>query len=230
MAYITSDITSKVQRRIRDTGYSTSEIRDYLNDTQNDIFNEYRLKFMKTSETYALTVGDSDITAGVGLPDDFVTTIKLIDTTDGQELEIENISEERLDEMYPDHGDSTRWADGQPLYWYDDGETIRLFPAPAAAYTLKLRYWKRPTLLSADSDIPEVPSEFEELLVAGAAYRVLQAKDNYDQAAIYENKYQELLQKLVTRYSTAQTGRITRMAVNRFGGTRATIDSWHRRP
>lgn len=229
MAFNTADITAKVQRRIRDTSYSASEIRDYINDALNDIYNEYQLTFMQASQTYTVPIGNSDITDGEGIPLNYVKAIKLIETTNGQEKEIPYIEEAELDVIYPDHGDTVRYANGQPQYWYHDGFTIRLFPAPAAAYTLKLRYYKKPALLAADESAPELPSEFEELLVLGAAYRVLQAKDNYDQAGIFENKCDELKQKLVARYSRPQTAQVQLMPGNFGHGRRVRpIDSYHR--
>lgn len=228
MSYTLTDITTKVQQRIRDTGYSTSEIANYLNDTINDVFNEYRLPFMQTTQTYTVTANDSDITHGSGLPTNYVGAIDLLNTTSGQESVIPYKDFSELDQMYPDLDDTTRNTAGQPLYWYKYGNTIKLFPSPAAAYTLSLRYYKKPTALSDTTDVPEIPSEFEELLVAGAAYRVLQVKDNYDQAAIHENKYQELLQKLVVRYSSDQTGSPKVLPINRYRTSGRRIDSLRR--
>jgi hypothetical protein len=229
MAYITSDIVAKVQQRIRDTSYVAAEIKNYLNDTQNDLFNEYDLTFMKASQSYTMTAGDSDITHGSGLPTDYQIAIKLINTTAGQEADILYVDEEDLDEFYPDHADTTLWPNGQPLCYFHDGSTLRLFPAPAGAYTVRLRYRKRPTLLSADSSVPSIPSEFEELLVVGAAYRILQIKDNYDQAGVFENKFVELSQKLVNRYSRPQSGQVQVMPINRAGATAGNLpNSWNR--
>jgi hypothetical protein len=229
MAYTFSVIAGKVRNRIRDTSYSTEDTANFINDTVNDIFNEYRLPFMQTTQTYTVTVGDSDITHGSGLPTNFVNTIDLVNTTSGQESVIPYKDFSELDIAYPDEDDTTRNASGVPLYWYKYGNTIKLFPSPAAAYTLTLRYYKKPTVLSADGDVPDIPSEFEELLVVGAGYRILQVKDNYDQAAILENKYHELLQKLVMRYSQDQTGTVKRMPINRGRFGSRSLDTVYRR-
>ncbi len=215
MSYITGDIVSRVQQRVRDTNYSSSEIKGYLNDTQNDVFNEYRLPFMETTQSYALTIGNSDLTAGSGLPSNYVQAIDLFLTTTGQERVLEYKDVREIDNYYPDPDDTTRNTSTAPRMWYYYAETIRVFPVPNQAYTLVLRYYKKPTLLSLDADVPDLPSEFEELLVVGAAYRVLQVKDNYDQAGILENKYNELLQKLVVKFSVHQVGRGTTIRINR---------------
>lgn len=219
MSYQLSDIVSKVQQRVRDTGYSSAEITNYLNDTQNDIFNEYRLPFMQATQTYALTANVSDITNGVGLPTNYVQAIDLTLTTAGLEKILQYLDFTEVSRLYPDPDDLTAHPANVPNIWYFYAETIKTYPAPLSAYTVSLQYYKKPTVLSADADVPDIPSEFEELLVVGAAYRVLQVKDNYDQAGVLENKYNELLSKLVVKYSQHQVGRPTLIRVNRFNRT-----------
>lgn len=217
MAYTLGDIVTKVQQRVKDTSYSSSEIIGYVNDTQNDIFNEYRLRFMQTSQAYTMTAGVSDITNGSGLPANYVQAIDLSLTTAGREKVLSPAETAVIDLIYPDPDDTTRHPANVPDKWYLYGSTIKTYPVPDAAYTLSLRYYKKPTEMDADDDVPEIPSEFREILVVGAAYRVMQVKDNYDQAAILQNKYDEILQKLVYKYSQFQTGRPTIMRINRSG-------------
>lgn len=216
MAYNTGDIVTKVQRRIRDTGYSSTEIKDYINDAQDDALNEYRLPFMQTTQNYTLTAGVSDITNGTGLPSNYVQALDIVMTSSGREQTLPYVDVREIDNFYPDADDTTINPANTPTRWYFYADTIRVFPVPDEAYTLTLRYYKKPTILVGDDDVPEIPSEFAELLVMGAAYRVLQVKDNYDQAAILENKYDEILQKLVVKYSQAQVGRPNIMRINKY--------------
>lgn len=222
MAYQLSDIITKVHQRVRDTGYSTTEITNYLNDTQNDIFNEYRLPFMQTTQEYTLSTSTSDITNGVGLPSNYVQAIDMLLTTAGREKIIPFRDIRQIDDFFPDADDTSAHPANVPEFVYYYGQTLRVYPKPSEAFTVTLRYYKKPTLLSESTDVPDVPSEFEEILVVGASYRVLQVKDNYDQAAILENKYMELLQKLVVKFSQTQVGSPTLMRINRYhvGGTR----------
>lgn len=215
MAYTLGDTVSKVQQRIRDTGYSSSEIKNYINDAQNDVFNEYRLPFMQDSQDYTLTASNSDIASGSGLPANYVQAFSISLTTSGREKELPYRPTEQVDQINPDPTDTTAYPSNVPQYWYYYEDTIRVFPAPNEAYTLTMRYWKKPTELTADADVPEIPSEFQELLVVGASYRVMQVKDNYDQAGILQNKNDEILQKLVVKYSVKQTGLPVRMRINR---------------
>lgn len=215
MAYNLGSLVQKVQRRIRDTSYSPQEITDYINDTLNDIYNEYRLPFMQKTETYTVTIGDADLTSGAGLPDDFVQAVDLIVTTPGLEKVIEYVDFRDLNRRYPDALNTTIYPLNLPLYWYEYESTINIFPKPVSAYTVELLYYGKPVEVTTDDDVPELPSEFGEILVVGAAYRVLQVKDNYDQAAILQNKYDEILDKLVSKSSLVQVGTATRMRINR---------------
>ena len=198
MAYNTGTLITNVQQRIRDTGYSSTEILGYINDTQNDIFNEYKLPFMQDGQGYTTVVGVNDITNGAGLPTNYVQALDIIDSN--------NVPVNYIDAV------SITYDSG----WYFFDGTINLTPAPVTAGTLTLRYYKKPTELTGNSDVPEIPSEFGEALVLGAAYRVLQVKDNYDQAGVLQNKYDEIIQKLVRKYSQTQVGSPRIMRINRY--------------
>jgi hypothetical protein len=215
LSYILSDLVSRVQSRIKDTGFSSTQIKQFIDDTQNDVFNEYRLPFMQTTQNYTLTAGVADITNGVGLPTNFVQALDIVITTTGLEQRIPFVDISQVDWENPDPADTTAHASNIPQYAYKYGESIFVYPAPADAYTLTLRYYKRPDELVDDADVPEIPQEFRELLVVGGAYRVFQVKDNYDKAAILENKYMELLSKMASRYSQTQVGQPTIMRINR---------------
>lgn len=215
MAYNAGDITTKVQNRVRDANFSTTQILDFINDTQNDVFNEYRLPFMEATQTYTLTTGVSDITNGSGLPSNYVQAIDLVLTTSGYEKTLTWRDIRQIEDEFPDPDDTSAHPTNVPHSWYYYAETIKVYPVPNQAHTVTLRFYKKPTILDGDSDVPEIPSEFEELLVVGAAYRVLQVKDNYDQAGVLENKYMELLDKLVVKFSQPQVGSPTRVRINR---------------
>jgi hypothetical protein len=215
VAYQLSDIITRVQKRVRDTNYSSSEITDYINDTINDVYNEYRLPFMQTYVDYTLFANVADITNGSGLLSDFVQAVDLTLTATGKESQLIYISYEELAKLYPDADDLTAYPASIPQYWYMYDETIKVFPCSSEDTTVRLRYYKKPTDLVQATDVPSIPSQFLELLVVGAAYRVLQVKDNYDQAAVLENKYAEILQKLVVKYSVNQVANAIRMRLNR---------------
>lgn len=169
---------------------------------------------MEATQDYTLTQNVSDITNGSGLPADFVLAIDLTLTTSGYEKVIPYIEYREADDFFPDEDDTTRHAANVPLFWYMFAGTIHVFPKPNSAHTLTLRYKKRPTNLSADADVPDVPQEFEELIVIGAAYRVHEINDNYVQASYLKQRFDEMALKMVQKYARKQSGRPARMRLN----------------
>ena len=215
MAYNTGNLISQVQTRVRDTGFSSSTILQLINDTQNDVFNEYNFPFMQTAATFVLTVNDEDITSGVGLPDNYSLAQHLTITSNGHESNLPIVDYRWVEENYPDPNDSAHYPSGVPQFAFYANGTINVFPAPNADYSVILSYRKKATELTSDDDVPEIPSEFGELLVVGAAYRVMQIKDNYDIAGVLQNKYDEILQKMAVRYNRVQIGQPKQMRINR---------------
>src|SRR4051812_30688098 len=125
MSYQTSDIVTLVQKRVRDTNYDTTEIKGYLNDTQNDVFNEYRLPFMETSQTYTVSVGVSDISNGSSLPTNYTQAIDLVNTYAGYEKVITYKTTSEMDVLHADEDDTTANPSGVPRYWYFYAQTIK---------------------------------------------------------------------------------------------------------
>lgn len=214
MAYTLSGLISRVQSKVDDAGFSSSSITNYLNDAQNDVFNQYYLRSFEASEDYSLTIGERDITDGSGLPDNFQQAVDLTLTSSGFETILQYLEYTELEERYPDSNDTTLYAETIPRFWTLYGDTIKVFPAPDAAYTVTLRYLGRPTELSSPSQVPDLPSDFEEYYVLAASARVLEDKDNYDQATILFSRAEDLAAKIVPRYARRQTGRPMRMRLN----------------
>lgn len=206
MAYTLSGLITKVQNRVKDTGFSTSTITDYINDAQRDVFTEYRLNFMEATQTYTTAVNVADITNGVGLPTNYTIAIDLFDVTNNEIIPYKDIS-------YLDNLETTN---NSGRFWYKYAGTINLYPTQTTALSVRLRYYKAPTELAADGDVPLIPELYSEILVLGASIRVLETKDNYDQAAILERKYNRKLLTMVGMTSVNQTGSSTKQRINRY--------------
>lgn len=82
------------------------------------------------------------------------------------------------------------WGDTTPIAWsFDESDTLLIGPAPAAAYMLRIEYWKEPTELVDDTDTPGLPDRFAllpmwralmEVAKSDAAPEVLsRAEQNY---------------------------------------------------
>ena len=88
-----------------------------------------------------------------------------------------------------------------PFFWTEYGNQL-YFHCPAdLEYTLRQYYMKTPTELSGDEAVPELPQNFREALVLGAAYRVEEERDNYDIAAVLQEKFNDRVSDLINRFA-----------------------------
>lgn len=167
---------------------------------------------METSTTFTLASNVQELTNGAGLPSNFVSPINVAVTTDNSEKYIPFVDFKELDEVYPDQSSSTA---GAPRYAYMYGNSIYVYPKPDQGYVVRLRYVKKPTALAAAADVPDIPSEFEELLIYGAGYRVFEEKDLDRKSANFERKYQTEVAKLVNRYAFRRKGEFPILRLSR---------------
>ena len=64
----------------------------------------------------------------------------------------------------------------------------------------ELRYYYKPKRLSLQTDTPEMPYEFHQLIVYKALEDIFSKHDNMNQAQIYTKKYEKELERLENRY------------------------------
>ena len=174
---------------------------------------------METTAPYTLTVSNADITAGAGLPATFDRAISVRLTTADYEKELRYVEYRDLLKRHPDLATADT---GTPTMWYKFANTIKVFPEPDIAYTLSLDYYKTPTELSDDADVPEIPSLYEELLVIGAYLRALEHDDDYDEAAVqrllWDQKHINMVRKTTQKHDGPSVIAINRRRTTRIRG------------
>lgn len=69
---------------------------------------------------------------------------------------------------------------GEPLWWWLDNVTLRVFPTSTSA-NIAVRYAKKPAALTASSE-PAMPSEWQYLIVDSVVVDLLKSNDEYDVA------------------------------------------------
>lgn len=219
MAYTLSGIRNRVLNdKLDDPQFDPDIVDNFINDTQRSIFNQYQLPFTEKVFSGLLPDGGYIFT----FPDDHQLTqaLKITDPT-------ENVRD--ITDLYMPYQQFNRAFPvppnnpvGTPGAWTLHGNKLYLDKPTDQLYTLELYYIKKPTLLADDGDIPELPSEWEELLVLGAYYRVLERNEDFDLATFYKNgDYADELDKLVARMSNRQIGKPKPMAQPlRIGGRR----------
>lgn len=204
MSYNLTGIRQRVlDDKLDDTTFSAAIVDNFINDTQRSIFNQYELPFMEKTFIGNLAEGGSIFT----FPADFqmVQSLKVTDPSDNKR-DITNMFMpfRMFNEAYPVPEDNT--AD-IPLQWTLHGNKLYFSRPTDQVYTLELYYIKKADTLSDDADVPELPAEFEELLVLGAYIRVLERNEDFDLAAYYKNgPYAEELDKMTQRLGKRHLG------------------------
>jgi len=198
-----------VQNKLDDSGFSSTILTDFANDTQREVFNSKFFQFMEATADFTLTPGSADIGT---LPTDLQLPINLrVTSPSSMAMVLEPLSADKYDELY---NSNAILAQGTPIQWYPYASTISVYPIPNSAITLTLRYYKVPTELTNTTDVPEIPVEFQEILVLGMYKRALEYNDSFDQSAYITVKMDKLLEDMARRYSPLSSA-TTRMSINR---------------
>ena len=82
---------------------------------------------------------------------------------------------------------------GDPANYYIDGTTLWVLPVPASAgtKTIELRYNKRPSAMTVDTDVPVTPVDYDELILLAALSRAHKRANEISLAMIVEQDLQE---------------------------------------
>lgn len=197
MAYNLLDLRSRVRTKIKDNSYSAATIDGYINDAIVEIGDLYPWTYFQELNSDTLTIDSNTYTQQAN----HQTTTKLVllnPTTPTSNWDITKYRKpwEDFFNRYPapDTLDSS-----QPIYWTEYGNKIHFNCPSNLAYLLRQYYQKVPTELSADADVPELPRNFREAIVLGASYRCEEERDNYDIAAIIENRFGNRVSDLIMR-------------------------------
>lgn len=85
---------------------------------------------------------------------------------------------------------------GTPAVWCIKKNRIIIFPAPATAHTMRLWYSYRIADLSADSDVPDVPTEYQEYIAVLAAIDGFVKDDRpYTNLKMMADEYEKLMKQ-----------------------------------
>lgn len=192
-----------IRQRVRidkldDEEYDSTVIDNFINDTQRDIFNRYELPFQEKIFQGTILGG----AAMFELPKD-LTQLQYQTLSGVSGFTKSKMDWEEFFETFPDN--TTRPA-GNPSAWTLYAGNMILDKPVDKDYVLTLFYIKSPKILKEDTDVPEVPKDFEELLVLGAYIRVLKRNEDYDQASAAEIEYNRISDLLAIRYGLRSSG------------------------
>jgi len=202
--YNLSGLISRIKVRLDDQEYPDETITEFLNDALFDALGEAHYQFLE--RVYKAATQAPGV---LPLPRDFQTAISL---TAKNEKSVWPMRYMAYDDFF-DHEKESGVKNyrftvfgGQLLYNVPNIEGEEYEDGEARFYELALYYLAKPLPLSQSTDVPVIPYEFGEILVMGALARAERLRDNFDYAAIYENKYDELVTNMKLRYCPRQAG------------------------
>lgn len=207
MPYTVATVRASVEAELDNTEFSDAKITQFMNDVNRRIINSRQWSFMESSGNLSYTVGD----ATNALPSGAQTIISLRQTapTDA------DLTNKFIDYRTAGSKFASNMANGAPAYWTYTGGQLTLYPTPDGSYTLNVRYLRKPTTLDDDADVPDVPEEFQEILVIGTVMKCLRHDDRYNEALALKQEYDELMTDMLLRYSPRQLGTTHIMRSNR---------------
>ena len=85
-----------------------------------------------------------------------------------------------------------------------DGRRFGLSPIPDKVYNIHFFAYKRPTILSADTDTVLFPEQYKPVLLARARYYLYQFKDNIAQSQLALDEYKKGLQSMAATLNSPQ--------------------------
>ena len=196
MAYNLGTVRTRIQQKLDNTNFDTSKLNQFINDGQRDILNTRRFSFME-SETSLTTSSNDDALST--LPTDFQVplTLRIYSPTNNSSI-LSYIEYEDFDVVMPNPNLAGTTI---PFAWYIFDGTPKVYPKADSSYTIKMRYIKKPTELTSDSDTPDIPEEFSEVLVLAGYKRALEHDDDYDQAQIIQLQVDDKINQMDERYS-----------------------------
>lgn len=126
-------------------------------------------------------------------PANFRAAISLKNTASGKRLEplderdIEDIVGTQLTRV------------GAPLYYYDEGEKLLVWPVPPSGTTIRMRYYRQSDAITSSTTEAGIliPARYHDVIVAGALVILYDMEDDPELAARQQSHYQEALAEMV---------------------------------
>lgn len=200
--YNLSGLINRIKVRLDDDEYPDTTIVQFLNDALFDALGEAHYQFLE--KIYVATTQQSGV---LPLPGDYQTLITMTAKIGNNVWPFRYMDYKEFLNMDRENGAKNyRFTvfGGKLLYNVPDVSAEIDEDGDDKFYELSLYYLAKPLPLSQPTDVPVIPYEFGEVLVMGALARAERLRDNFDYAAIYENKYDELVTNMKLRYCPRQ--------------------------
>lgn len=192
MAYDVTSLFTRVQNKLDDPSFSTAVLLDFLNDTEREVFNRYRINTeeqqIDTITTTAASRALTGLPGAVGAVVGQYISLRIILPVNYSRL-IPYVEYEDADKYYPNY---QLLGQGTPIAWFIFDGVPTLLNNADKTYTLSAKYTLLPTPLTSGTDTPNLPEEFSEITVLGMYARALEFNDEYDEAQAIRQQFNRL--------------------------------------
>ena len=191
----------------KDDGEWVARYRRLLNRGQRHIVNAKEWPFMVD---FANTVNTVANTAEYTLTETNIK--KLVNvriSTEDSEKRLYPINYSAFTAAVP-HVDTTTET-GTPDGYYQTGRSstyqlkVSLYPVPDAVYGLVYDYYKEPTDMSDDADVPAFPTIYHDLLIDYVMWKSYQHIRDFNSAAIYKAQFDTNLGQMMGDYQLTES-------------------------
>lgn len=178
----------ELQDEILSHQFSPAQYRAYIKNrlNQGESYIAAQCDFRELQDVEVVTTVAND--ADTPLPGDFQRLVNVtINLSNGT---VVPLSSESVTSIYQ-HSAST----GRPERYAIDGTNLRLWPTPDSAYTVTLRYYRKPTTMTDPENQPSIPPEYHHLIVSYALWHCWERENDWNAAAYHKQRFDEDLQK-----------------------------------
>ena len=184
-----------INDKLDDPMFEPDVVDRFINTAQRWIFNQFELPFTEGRFSGVIAANQTVFE----FPKDVQVPQSLVITTGDEQKDISDnyVLFRQFFKSFPKPEVN---AASNPTYWTSHAGKLYLSQPTDKAYQLDTFYIKKPSLLVDDTDVPEVPEEFQELLVLGAYSRVLKRNEDWDMAAIVDTEIDNEISMLNNRY------------------------------
>lgn len=181
--------------------WSDAQLTRFINEGGRDVARKTECLF--DTEAIAVTAGDDEVTGPIDMVR--IHRVEFSRTGDTQTYALEFRDWNAMDPVWWTQQNITQSSN--PAYYtlwgFPPAVTIRVYPLPASAGSLKVFYFRLPAAVSVGADLLDIPEGWENLVVSFAEYTALRsdADPRWQEAKqIYEQDLSSMV-ATVTRFS-----------------------------
>lgn len=186
-----SDIITRVKRQVGDEAdiqITSDDIMRWINDAQREIAVEQNL--LQAKATTDVVLGQTEYT----IPNDTLT----LRTVKHNGIKLQPYSLAEAEEYISDYDNTANYPSGTPTHFWVFANRITVYPKPDTGLTagLEIYYTRQPTVVSALSDIPEVPVVYHNRLTEYCLQQAYELDEDWQAASQKQNQFRTGLDRL----------------------------------